>query len=72
MTAAGVSPITVAQMLGHASTQIVPRYAQVLDLNRFDAMKKLESLRQASISNGTELAQPTSLEIKPIDSRKSQ
>jgi hypothetical protein len=53
MTAAGVSPITVAQMLGHASTQIVPRYAQVLDQNRFDAMKKLESLRQSSISNGT-------------------
>ncbi len=53
MTAAGVSPITVAQMLGHASTQIVPRYAQVLDQNRFDAMKKLESLRQSSISNGS-------------------
>ena len=47
MTAAGVSPITIAQMLGHASTQIVPRYAQVLDQNRFDAMKKLETLRQS-------------------------
>lgn len=40
MTAAGVSPITIAQMLGHTSTQIVPRYAQVLDSNRFEAMKK--------------------------------
>jgi site-specific recombinase XerD len=30
MTAAGFSPITIAQMLGHSSTQIVPRYAQVL------------------------------------------
>jgi integrase len=53
MTAAGVSPITVAQMLEHSATQIVPRYAQVLDQNRFDAMKKLEALRQSSISNGT-------------------
>jgi integrase len=53
MTAAGVSPITIAQMLGHSSTQIVPRYAQVLDQNRFEAMKKLESLRQSSISHRT-------------------
>jgi Phage integrase family len=53
MTAAGVSPITIAQMLGHSSTQIVPRYAQVLDQNRFEAVKKLESLRQTSISNQT-------------------
>jgi hypothetical protein len=30
-------------MLGHSSTQIVPRYAPVLSQNRFDAMKKLES-----------------------------
>jgi hypothetical protein len=51
MTAAGVSPVTIAQMLGHSSTQIVPRYAQVLDQNRFDAMKRLEALRQSSISN---------------------
>jgi integrase len=47
MTAAGVAAITVAQMLGHSSSQIVPRYAQVLDQNRVDAMKKLESHRQS-------------------------
>jgi len=51
LTAAGVSPVTVAQMLGHSSTQIVPRYAQVLDQNRLDAMKKLEGLKQSVISN---------------------
>jgi integrase len=51
LNAAGVSPITIAQMLGHSSTQIVPRYAQVLDQNRLDAMKKLESLRQTAISS---------------------
>jgi site-specific recombinase XerD len=44
MTAAGVSPITIARMLGHGSTQIVPRYAQVLDQNVLDAME----LRRAS------------------------
>ena len=68
MTAAGVSPLTIAQMLGHASTQIVPRYAQVLDQNRFDAIKKLEALRQSSISNGAtpETAQPTRfVRVKP-------
>ena len=70
MTAAGVSPITIAQMLGHSSTQIVPRYAQVLDQNRLDATKRLEALRLVSISNtggqvavctaehGTETADP--------------
>jgi hypothetical protein len=51
MTAAGVSPITIAQMLGHSSSQIVPRYAQVLDQNRIDAMKKLDLLRQSAISD---------------------
>jgi integrase len=50
LTTAGVSPLTIAQMLGHSSTQIVPRYAQVMDQNRLDAMKKLESLRQSSLS----------------------
>jgi integrase len=50
MTAAGVSPITIAQLLGHATSQIVPRYAQVLDQNRIDAVKKLESLRESAVS----------------------
>jgi hypothetical protein len=45
---AGVSPLTIAQMLGHSSTQIVPRYAQVLDQNRVDAMKKLTELKKSA------------------------
>jgi integrase len=49
LTAAGVSPITVASLLGHSSSQIVPRYAQVLDENRRDAMKKLDQSRQSSV-----------------------
>jgi len=52
LTSAGVSPLTIAQMLGHSSTQIVPRYAQVLDQNRLDAMKKLEALRISSSAAG--------------------
>ena len=51
LTTAGVSPLTIAQMLGHSSTQIVPRYAQVLDQNRLDAMKKLEELRKSAVTN---------------------
>jgi integrase len=50
LTAAGVSPVTIAQMLGHSSTQIVPRYAQVLDQNRLDAMKKLEELHSQQLA----------------------
>lgn len=51
MNAAGVSALTIAQMLGHSSSsQIVPRYAQVLDENRVDAMKKLEFLRHSAMS----------------------
>lgn len=46
LTAAGVSPLTIAHMLGHSTTQIVPRYAQVIDQNRLDAIKKLELLRK--------------------------
>ena len=48
LTSAGVSPLTIAQLLGHSSTQIVPRYTQVLDQNRLDAMKKLEGLKKSA------------------------
>lgn len=49
MNAAGVSALTIAQMLGHSSSsQIVPRYAQVLDQNRIDAIRKLESFRNSA------------------------
>ena len=57
LTTAGVSQQTIAQMLGHSSTQIVPRYAQVMDQNRLDAMKKLEELKKAAISS-QETAEP--------------
>jgi integrase len=50
LTAAGVSPLTIAQMLGHSSTQIVPRYAQVMDQNRLDAIKKLQELKKSALA----------------------
>src|SRR5262245_9548338 len=54
LTAAGVPEITIAHMLGHATTKIVPRYAQVLDQNRLDAVRKLETLRQSTIRSSQE------------------
>jgi len=54
LTSAGVSPLTIAQMLGHSSTQIVPRYAQVIDQNRLDALRKLEMLRQTPMETRCE------------------
>jgi hypothetical protein len=74
MMAAGVSPVTIAQMLGHSSTQIVPRYAQVLDQNRFDAMKRLEALRQLSISTESVSAadQSPDQSNKEIDHSKAE
>jgi hypothetical protein len=41
-------------MLGHSSTQIVHRYAQVLDQNRLDAMKKLEELKKSASQEAAE------------------
>jgi integrase len=64
LTAAGVSPLTIAHLLGHSSTQIVGRYAQVLDQNRLDAMKKLESLRQSSLPDSATAVSVARQEVK--------
>jgi len=48
LTTLNVSPLTIAQLLGHSSTQIVPRYALLLDQNRIDAIKKLAAFRQST------------------------
>jgi hypothetical protein len=61
---AGVSPLTIAHLMGHSSTQIVPRYAQVLDQNRLDAMKKLESLRQSSLPDSATAVSATRQDVK--------
>jgi Phage integrase family len=49
LTAAGVPEFTIAHKLGHSTTQIVPRYAQVLDEDRLDAVRKLEALRRSAV-----------------------
>jgi integrase len=49
LSAAGASPLTVAQMLGHSSTGIVQTYAKVLDDTRRTAINGLERLREQSL-----------------------
>jgi integrase len=66
LTAAGVSPLTIAHMLGHSSTQIVPRYAQVMDQNRLDAMKKLEEWKKAAITSQAAAESPSDKTIVGI------
>jgi integrase len=45
LSAAGVSDLFVAQMIGHSSPSIVQTYAKAIDEHKRDAMRKLESLR---------------------------
>lgn len=65
MTAAGVSSLTIASLLCHSSSQIVPRYAQVLDQNRLDAVKRLELVRQSAISQAA-TSEAANSETTPI------
>ena len=45
LSAAGVSDLFVAQMIGHSSPSIVQTYAKAIDEHKRDAIRKLESLR---------------------------
>lgn len=47
LTAAGVSPIFVAQIMGHSSPSILQVYAKAIDEYRRSAISKLESFREA-------------------------
>jgi integrase len=49
MQEAGTSPVTLSQMMGHASTGIIQTYAKVLDEYRRHAVEKLDAHRQAHI-----------------------
>ena len=53
LTQAGVSPIFVAPLIGHSSTNILSTYARAIDEYRRDAIHKLETLRGDHVS-GTE------------------
>jgi integrase len=46
LSAAGVSDLFVAQMIGHSSPSIVQTYAKAIDEYRRDAIRKLEGWRQ--------------------------
>ncbi len=46
MQEAGTSPVTLSQMMGHASTGIIQIYAKVLDEYRRHAIEKLDAHRQ--------------------------
>jgi integrase len=62
LTSAAVSPLTIAQMLRHPSTHIVPGYPQVMDQSRLDAMMKFGELKK-SATEIEEVAQSASDEI---------
>jgi integrase len=67
LTAQNVSPLTIARLLGHSSSQIVPRYAQVLDANCIEAMKTLEAFRSpasAEPAHRVSATQETEAEIR--------
>jgi integrase len=48
LSAAGVSDLFVAQIIGHSSTSIVHTYAKAIDEHKRDAIRKMESLRPKS------------------------
>jgi hypothetical protein len=50
LTHAGVSPIFVAQILGHAGVSILNTYARTIDEFKRDAIHKLEDLRDNHVS----------------------
>jgi len=58
LSAAGVSDLFVAQMIGHSSPSIVQTYAKAIDEYKREAICKLEALRPAIQLSGS--CQPTS------------
>jgi integrase len=52
LTQAGVSPIFVAQIIGHSNPNILSTYARAIDESKRDAIRKLENLRDDHLSHG--------------------
>jgi site-specific recombinase XerD len=50
LTHAGVSPLFVAQLIGHSGIAILSTYARAIDEYRRDAIHKLEALRSHHLS----------------------
>ena len=53
LSAAGVSDLFVAQMIGHSSPGILQRYSKAIDEYRRDAVRKLEEMRLNTRHGGT-------------------
>jgi len=49
LSAAGVSDLFVAQMIGHSTPSILQKYSKAIDEYRRDAIRKLEHLRAAHV-----------------------
>jgi integrase len=60
LSAAGVSDLFVAQMIGHSSPSILQTYAKAIDEYRRDAVRKLEEMRAAH-GNWPQPPTPTSI-----------
>jgi len=58
LTQAGVSPVFVAQIIGHSSTSILSTYARAIDEYRRDAIHKLETLRGDHVSRAEQSPKP--------------
>jgi|SRR5579871_6371330 len=59
LTHAGVSPIFVAQIIGHSGTRILSTYARAVDEYRRDAIHKLEILRHNHAGQAPPSQSPT-------------
>jgi integrase len=64
LTQAGVSPLFVAQMIGHSGTSILSTYVRAIDEYRRDAIHKLEQLREAHRTHEAEVATPTNSSLQ--------
>jgi integrase len=75
LTQAGISPVFVAQIIGHSSTSILSTYARAIDECRRDAIHKLENLRDnhvwgkidlRSFQTGPSNSQPLQFHDNPV------
>jgi integrase len=58
LSAAGVSDLFVAQMIGHSTPSILQKYSKAIDEYKRDAVRKLEQMRTAHV---VQHATPTSI-----------
>jgi len=64
LLAAGVPQLTIAYLLGHSSTSILPTYAKAGIEFRRDAIEKLEALRISATGEQRQTAEPKTYMIQ--------